>query len=517
MPRLNFGDYCEPNNLVMGNLNNAQASTGVNLPNYCSSNYGRSRIFKVAVPTGGKVYVHQFRNFPGQLLTEFIGSNCNGQFALLRSCETSTQMVKTFEVNAANYRTLYIRVVYSGSGTYEPGSRNSDNLTFAVFNQAHNLPTMIGPNGEPIPLNCDGTATNRIIISPGTGSAPSPLAVAQATGLPIVSCDCADGTLVAVAAPAGVDINTVKPRVKELPPVVDTVSTSVDFVIRVPNLRFADQPDPANIPYVVENQCLRFNNPQVGSGEPVVVTIVDSGVDLPSFASFFSAFVGSNNPNCVPFGSFGTDLLNGDATPEDQIGHGTSVASAFLSGYQSNGGLQLIHAKFFGPQGGSLFDALCGAHTGLAAGSHLLNLSWGYNEANLSAPLANVLNRAQAQNTIVVASAGNASRNVDDMPYWPASAGSLYSNVLTVASYQGENIPGLTYWTNYGVGAVGAAAFHTTQTLRAGGGLHYPVGTSISAPIVARYLAQLRSRNFGASAADIIKRCLENTAFLIPA
>ena len=511
--QINYGDYCNPRNNVFSDLSTAELSA-VDLPNACLTDYSFSRTVKLDVPAGGIIYLHQFFSFPGIVTTEFFGTNCDEDFTLLNSCDPTSTVVKVFEVDASTYSTVYIRVTYRGLDNYNPGSRPTDRIILAAFSEAPVFSTIIGPGGEDIPLSCSGKTTQRIILTPGNGNL-SPLEVAEATGLPVKNCNCANGELVTIEAPAGVDLNTTKPIVKELPPDVDTVKTTSDFVVPIPQLSFTDQPNPANNPDIAGNSCLDYQSPSTGGGAAVIVTIVDSGADLLTQVDEFAQVAfGSTETGCAPQGIYGFDILNGDDTPEDEIGHGTAVASTVMSGFTSVAQLKLLHNKFFGSDGGTLFDALCAGHAGIELGTDILNLSWGFTAESFPVALENLIDRAAADEVIVVASAGNDATNIDFASYWPASAAAIKPNVIAVSSYEGPitAVPTINFWSNFGPGSVPVAALYTTQALQRGGGLWYPVGTSISAPIVTRRLAQIRGNDPSSSAFSVIDEFLKNEA-----
>ncbi len=514
VPELSYGDYCAPNLQELRALDQADNSNA-EIPDFCATDYQRSRTAKVAVPSGGTVYLHLYFNFPGKVFTELIGADCEGNFELLNGCqEVSEAVVKILEVDASGFNTLYVRMRYEGTSEYSPGQREIDRLTIAAFDSPPTFEPINAQSGGTTYRGC-GNYTNRLILSPGEGSA-SPLQTAINSGLPYVACDCSDGQLVTISAPVGVDINAgVRPKIKEKDAAVDTVRTSIDFLIPIPPLGFQDQPDPRELTEIRENECLDFNPTQLGQGgkEGIKVTIVDSGVDFNTHGGIFSDYnLPGGTAFCLPSGAYGADLINADEQPDDEIGHGTSVASTLLSGYRSESPLNLIHNKFFGPDGGTLFDALCASYAGLSIGTDLLNLSWGFESTEEPAALVSLLNQAQSQDVIIVCSAGNNGQNLEGgFQYWPAIAGGIYDNVITVASFDGGIIspPQPTYWTNFGDTSPRVAAFYTANTLSLGSlSLGYPIGTSISAPIVSRKLAEIKGNSPSSNAVEVIQTFL---------
>jgi subtilisin family serine protease len=245
----------------------------------------------------------------------------------------------------------------------------------------------------------------------------------------------------------------------------------------------------------------------------VVVTIVDSGVDIDNHGAIFGTnSLQGTGPGCLQFGPYGTDLTDGDGIPNDETGHGTAVASTVISGYNSNRPLTVINNKFFNNDGGSLFNGLCAGYTGVAAGSHIVNLSWGFQSTEEPAAVKTFLEHAKNREVVIVASAGNGGQFINDFFYWPALFGNQYDNMLTVASYENPTgiPPARTSWTNYSPFDVQVAAFYARQCLQLGGGEWYPAGTSISAPLVTGQLAILKAVHFSDNADQLVNRFLTN-------
>lgn len=515
VPEISFGEYCSPNLLTVRNLG-VEEITEVDLPNFCDLDYSRSRTVKVAVPAGGTIYLHQYINFPGIVFTELIGADCEGTFDLLNSClDRTNALVRSLSVDASNYSTLYIRVIYPGDNTYQAGDRETDNIAFAAFDTAPNDEPFADNDGTPYFVNC-GNRTSRIILTPGSGR--DPIEAARTLGLPFDVCECSDGELVTVYAPAGVDLNAVRPRIKEKDTEVDTVSTTFDFIVPIPTLTISDEIDPRQRPEVSENECLIFEDPAVGSAPNagVKVTIVDSGVDVtaPNVGVFLNNADVGGLTTCIPTGILGSDLIYADEIPNDEVGHGTAVASVFLSGYESEVPLTLVNNKFFGPNGGTLFDALCATYAGIKSGSDIINWSWGFESEETPAALITLLDNLLAENIAIVNSAGNDGQVLDmATPYWPAFIGDRYDNLLVVGSYDGGFLgqdPFVKFWSNRGVPQVGVAAFFTANALRLNPGSNpFPIGTSISAPLVTQALAELKGRNPNDDASSLIGRFLK--------
>lgn len=515
---LGYSEYCSPPQTKVFSRLNADETIGGILPNGCSTNYSQSRTVKIPVMDQSQVItIHQFINFPGIVVTEIFGTNCTGTFTpLLNDCSYNSKVVTVFEVEASNYSTIYVRVLYAAESGYVLDGE-SENITIAAYIGQPGFEvfeTVQTDNGtERIFRNCDNSATNRIILS-----GPNAQLTALSSGLPVTSCACSNDQLVTISAPAGVDLNTLRPKVREKPAEPDTTNTYPDLIIAAQNLNFTNFGDnPANDENLTGNSCLSFSAPNTGSGgnNSVVVTVVDSGVDIATHGDIFAAN-GYQNPatNCLEFSVYGTDLTTGDDFPDDEIGHGTAVASAVISGYDRNRPLTVINNKFFNSTGGSLFNALCGGYAGIEAGSHIINLSWGFKSQEEPAAMKTFLDYARDQNVAIVASAGNRGEFINDFFYWPALFSRDYANMITVASYKYSNtspqVEMKTDWTNFSPFDVQVAALYARECLQRNGTVWYPAGTSISAPIVTNQLAILKADNYSFSAVQLVNEFLNS-------
>ncbi len=514
---LSYGTYCAPQKIRLRDLK--AADTESDLPDFCDRADLQQRLIKVAAPDSGRLFMHLYLNFSAKVHVAFIGTNCDGKYQLLNDCGASTQaVVSTYSVATAGFSTVYIQLSYEGLGNYSPGEKTTDELVVAVFD---------GPPAQFQPLGAKraasvysgcGNQTNRIILSPAGGSS-TPLEVAIASGLPYQACDCSDGQLVTITAPVGVDINEVKPKIKEKDTKVDTINMTIDRLLPSPRIAQIDSLKDGNeYGLLASNTCLRFRfQPPSNRARKVKVAIIDSGVDAATHASIFDPMRSSSNLlDCVPSNTLGSDLLRADDSPDDEIGHGTAIASVIASSFDSQADLVLMHNKFFGPDGGTLFDAICGAYAAIKAGSQLLNLSWGFESDEEPVALLQMLEFAQQNDVIVVVSTGNDSLDLDSgtVRYWPALAAGKYNTLVAVSAYEGGLAgvpPTLAAWSNFGVNSNAVAAFYTAHTLQLNSSDRaYTYGTSIAAPIVTRKLAELRGNEPDLKAADIVQLFLQN-------
>ena len=528
VPHLDYSeDICAPNlyAIELERPNGAVAD----LPNFCPDiNYENAHVVRISPPKTNRLILHHYQGFVGKSHIEVIGYNCadSTSFLFNQQCVANTAIVGTqtiSTVSSVEYDSLLIRVIPlpdAGSSASKP------TFQLAIF-EALPTPNVInldqssndGSVGRTV-LDCSGTRTNRLVIS-----AKDPdfdlAKVAEHYGLPIVQmCPC-DKNLLAVEVPYGIDLETTKPIVKELPPDVDTTASGLaiefDFIINLPIIAFnsngQNQDTGGPLPDDLEElgiknppsqvfgpDCALFSPPteDISGGGPLVV-IIDSGVDTSvAHRSLFRPFAERELLLCdgLTMGPLGYDFLNGDPLPADDLGHGTGVAGALLSTYPQGKKLRLQHYKFVGPEGGTYFGAVCGMQTAVAHEADLLNLSWGIRTDTLPNALKLALEACEAANIIVVTSAGNDSLNITATPNWPASASSAFSNIVTVGSYDyisGTSDPQRMAFSNFGADKVALVAPFGLDVPKLGGGFHEQVGTSISAPQLTAHLAAMRA------------------------
>ena len=193
---------------------------------------------------------------------------------------------------------------------------------------------------------------------------------------------------------------------------------------------------------------------------------------------------------------YGYDFINGDGDPMDDNSHGTHVAGTI--GAEGNNNLGVVGVaqdvsiaalKFLGSDGyGSSFDAALAVEYATMMGFDITNHSWGggtYNQVLYDAmELA-----GQVNGQLIIAAAGNNSRDNDAFPFYPSSYD--LDNIIAVAAT--DHNDDLAWFSQWGETSVDLAApgVNTLSTVLNGG---YGVknGTSMATPHVAGVAALLK-------------------------
>lgn len=202
-----------------------------------------------------------------------------------------------------------------------------------------------------------------------------------------------------------------------------------------------------------------------------------------------------------------------DGTVDD---HGTHVAGT-VAAIGGNGigvagvcwsGIKLISAKFLGAVGGTTANAIKAVDyiTDLKT-RHNLNIvatnnSWG--GGGYSSGLFDAIQRANDANILFIAAAGNAGRNNDITPSYPASY--TNPNIIVVAAI--DKFGNLASWSNYGatsvdLGAPGVGILSTIPKKYNQSGYSSYSGTSMATPHVTGAAALYAAAHPGSKAADI--------------
>jgi RHS repeat-associated protein len=228
-----------------------------------------------------------------------------------------------------------------------------------------------------------------------------------------------------------------------------------------------------------------------------VVAVVDGGIDfshpdLKNNRWVNKAEVAGNNLDDDGDGYtddlYGWNWVYGTNDTSDEQGHGTSVAGVIAAEGNNGVGIagvmwhaSLMSLKVLDSTGtGDTASAVEAIDYAVAHGASIINCSWGTDAESLA--LKDAIRRAGRHGVIVVASAGNSSRDLETQAYYPASYD--LPNLISVASSDGFD--NLAQFSNWGATHVTLAAPGTDiLTTQEGGDYHFVSGTSVSVPFVA--------------------------------
>ncbi len=208
----------------------------------------------------------------------------------------------------------------------------------------------------------------------------------------------------------------------------------------------------------------------------------------------------------------GYDFVNQDADPVDDHGHGSHVAGVAAAAANGTGIVganpvaKILPIKVMDQQGsGSTANIIRGINYALQRGAKILNLSLGSSYADPAMQLA--LQQAQNQGVLILASAGNDGKNIDQEPQYPASF--ALQNIITVAaSTPDDSIAG---YSNIGPNHVDLLAPGSSIYSAWKGSptaIQVSSGTSMATPFVAGAVSAFWSRHIQFTPAQVKQRLL---------
>jgi subtilisin family serine protease len=257
---------------------------------------------------------------------------------------------------------------------------------------------------------------------------------------------------------------------------------------------------------------------QLTLGQGVTVAIIDSGARLdhpdlaPNIWTNFNEIPGNgidDDNNGYVDDVHGVDLsskLPGQDL-NDVAGHGTHVAGIVAAAANGQGVVgvapraKLMIVKVLNNDGVGTTGAIAeGVRYAVANGARIVNLSLAGDDDDDA--LEGAVRDAAAANVLVVASAGNASRDIDHHPAYPASIAA--ANLLAVAATDPDSGRDLSKFSNFGTLAVQVAAPGASILSTANDGGYVQLsGTSMAAPMVTGVAALAASVNPQLSAPDL--------------
>jgi RHS repeat-associated protein len=247
-----------------------------------------------------------------------------------------------------------------------------------------------------------------------------------------------------------------------------------------------------------------------------IIAVVDSGIDFthPDLRNnqWANNAEHENNKdddnNGLMNDLHGWDWVTDSGVIRDGQGHGTAVAGIIAAEGNNSIGITgvmwragLMSLRVLDNTGtGEIADAVEAIDYAVEHGAQVINCSWGTDEESLV--LKDAIERAGRAGVVVVSSAGNGGRDIDNQPYYPSSYG--LSNQLVVAST--DNFDNLASWSNYGPKSVTVAApGKDILTTRVGGDYTVVTGTSASTPLVTGVVGLVKTQRWWLSAAGTRK------------
>lgn len=215
-------------------------------------------------------------------------------------------------------------------------------------------------------------------------------------------------------------------------------------------------------------------------GDPSIrIAVVDSGVRI-SHEELQGRVL---DPQSAEFDGINLDVVNGDQTVEDQVGHGTGVAGVICATGNNNRSMlgvahlcEVLPVKIGNGESFDSFDSVAGVTLARQLGCRVINASWG-SYGNFP-PEQSAVQACYDNGVVFVAAAGN--DNVTNIHY-----PSAYPNAVGVGATQ--NSDGRASFSNFGdfidIAAPGVMIASTYSS--ATDAYVYNDGTSIATPYVA--------------------------------
>ena len=209
----------------------------------------------------------------------------------------------------------------------------------------------------------------------------------------------------------------------------------------------------------------------------VVVAVLDTGVQAshPTLSSHLITGYNAITPASPPEDT-------ADGTQNSALGHGTMVAGVIA---QLAPDAKILPVRVLNADGtGSVFNVVRGLRWAVSHGASIVNLSFGTPTA--SRTLQGAIQEARKAGVVIVASAGNASKEQKDYP-------AAFSDAIAVAAV--DDADKKASFSNFGSHVTLSAPGTTIRSTYVGGGFATWSGTSFAAPFVAGAAALVRAAN----------------------
>ncbi len=295
------------------------------------------------------------------------------------------------------------------------------------------------------------------------------------------------------------------------------------------------------------NICTHPETEPSPDSDTVIVAIIDSGVNLkigsddrghPALTDLQWTNNGEtfgdgkdNDQNCLIDDRFGYDYLNESGTVIDSVGHGTHLAGIIANAYPNDINLQIINLKVYGEDENgqsraTVFDLTCAIHYAIEKGANVINLSLGYFDKEPSKVLYRALKRAEENNILVVISAGNDGRDLDEWEIeksesrWPGrfnkdfkiqdSTLATLNNVIVVAALDSLNNDLDSIYSNYSSTQVDIATNANFLSTHLDANYLALKGTSMSAAYLSRIFSIVLARHDTIPVRSMVKAAISS-------
>lgn len=249
------------------------------------------------------------------------------------------------------------------------------------------------------------------------------------------------------------------------------------------------------------------NSSASATGNGIRIGIIDTGVDY-----LHEAFGGRIGPGNVIAGGY--DLVNNDADPMDDNGHGTHVAGIICGSSSSIAGAAkdasvFVYKALDRSGNGTTSTVLAAIERAIRDSIQILNMSLGTPSGSPDDPLAAAVDRAVRAGMVVIVAAGNTGE------YSGVNSPGIAPLALTVGAADGTAIASFSSKgpevSTYGIKPDVVAQGVNILSAKAGGGYVAMSGTSMAAPFVTAWTAGLKELHPEWTAAQLRDAVISNS------